>query len=107
MLVEALDYVVVEEPRVRNRGAANALPGFLLVQKSKSRLKVNVRIAHEWAEDYFHRRGPPYSHADVWALTLMLLIPRRLLQHAELNRHVPRWVVSMRRALARAAEAAA
>ncbi len=107
LLVEALDYVVVEEERVPNQGAANALPKFLIVEKSESRRKVNLRIAHEWAEDYFAQRGGDYSHADVWALTLMLLIPRRMLAHAELNRHVPRWVAKKRRALAREAARAA
>lgn len=45
-----------------------------------------------------------YTHADVWTLTLMLAIPMRTLRHASLARHIPRWAVRLRRALARSAE---
>lgn len=51
------------------------------------------------------RRGRgPYSHADVWALTLMLAIPRRALRHADIITSVAVWVRKQRVELARHAE---
>lgn len=98
-------YSVVRETHCAHCGQEGVIPGWLFVQRTPDEAKLSLRILHELAEALLRsRRRGSYTHADVWALTLMLAIPMRALRHASLARHIPRWAVRLRRALARTAE---
>lgn len=98
-------YRVEQEAHWSHCGQEGVVPGWLFVQRTPDEAKLALRIFHELAEALLRpRRKGSYTHADAWALTLMLAIPMRTLRHASLARHIPRWAVRLRRALARTAE---
>lgn len=61
----------------------------------------SLRVFHELAHALLRGRGQ-HTHGDVWVLTILLAVPRRSLPHADLARHVAKWVLRERRKIARA-----
>jgi hypothetical protein len=82
-------------------GVAGLVPGVLLVRPSADDRRFNLRCLHEVGEglmDRHHKHG--HTHADVWALTLALAIPRRAYRRRAEAHHVPQWAVRLRERLA-------
>ena len=105
ILALANGFRVVAEPNAGQCGQQGLIPGILYIAATSNELKRALRILHELAHGLLRRLGPGrYTHADTWALTLMLAIPRKSFKHLELARHVPAWVRKLRRALAGVAE---
>ena len=105
VLALANGYWVLTEPHAGQCGQQGVIPGVLCVRATSDELKRALRILHELAHGLLRRLGPGrYTHADTWALTVMLAIPRKSFKHLELARHVPAWVRKLRRALAGVAE---
>lgn len=105
VLALANKFWVVTEPDPGQCGQQGLIPGVLYVAATTNELKRALRILHELAHGLLRRLGPGrYTHADTWALTLMLAIPRKSFKHLELARHVPAWVRKLRKALAGVAE---
>lgn len=82
-------------------GISGLHPYILHVKRSADAQKYTLRILHELAHALLRQHYPEHTHADVWALTLMLAIPRSAYRRAELARHVARWVVALRQLVAR------
>jgi len=101
-----LGYLVIPRPDV-GCGVSGLLPRVLLVRSSADDLRWNLRVLHELAHSLLDEGCPQHSHADAWALTLALAIPRRRFRLHHEARHVPRWAVSLRRLTARAVARAA
>lgn len=105
VLALANKYWVVTEPDPGQCGQQGVIPGALYIAATTRELKRALRILHELAHALLRSQGAGrYTHADTWALTLMLAIPRKSFKHLELARHVPAWVRKLRRALAGVAE---
>jgi hypothetical protein len=83
------------------------MPRVLLVRSSADDLRWNLRVLHELAHALLDEECAQHSHADVWALTLALAIPRRRFRQHQEARHVPRWAVALRRLTARVVARAA
>lgn len=64
-------------------------------------------MLHEVAHRVIEPHEPHHSHADVWALTLALAVPRGHLRRIEEAHHVPAWALRLRRQTARAIPRAA
>lgn len=88
-------------------GVSGLHPRILHVQRSADTQKYNLRILHELAHALLREHHPEHTHADVWALTLMLAIPRDAFRHRDLARHVARWVAELRALVARRVSTAA
>ncbi len=97
----------VEEHESCGCGVSGLHPRILHVQSTKDPQLWNLRVLHELAHALLREHYPEHTHADVWALTLMLAIPRSAFRHADLARHVPGWVVELRRTIARKVSRAA
>jgi hypothetical protein len=105
VLALANGYWVVTEPHAGPCGQQGLIPGVLYIAATTRELKRALRILHELAHALLRSQGAGrYTHADVWALTVMLAIPRSSFRHIELARHVPAWVRRLRRVLAGVAE---
>lgn len=97
----------VEDHDACGCGVSGLHPRILHVQRSADPQKYNLRVLHELAHALLREHSPEHTHADVWALTLMLACPRRAYRHITLARHVPAWALDLRRMLARAVARAA
>lgn len=106
MLAAHLGYLVIPRPDV-GCGVSGLLPRVLLVRPSAEDGRWNLRVLHELAHALLDEECPQHSHADAWALTLALAIPRRSFRQHHEARHVPRWAVALRRLTARAVARAA
>lgn len=74
----------------------------LRVRPSADTQKWNLRVLHELAHAILRERfGDEFTHADVWALTLMLAVPRGSTRLSDLAHHVPAWVLTERAKIAR------
>lgn len=102
----ALGYLVLRNPAAAC-GAACLLPGLLSARPSPCDRVWNLRVLHEVAHALLRAHHPHHTHADVWALTLALAVPRGHLQRAGDARHVPAWALRLRRQTARAVPRAA
>lgn len=58
-------------------------------------------------ETIAQRQYRHHAHADVWALTLALAVPRRKFRHLDLALHIPRWARIERRFVGMVVERAA
>lgn len=81
-------------------GVSGLVPDVLLVRPSHDDARWNLRVLHELAHARLDAAGPHHTHADVWALTLALAIPKHAYRRHNEVRHVPRWVVTLRRQVA-------
>ncbi|MDB4927701.1 MAG: hypothetical protein JWM10_185 [Myxococcaceae bacterium] len=106
ILAAHLGYLVIPRDDV-GCGVGGLLPRVLLVRSSADDLRWNLRVLHELAHALLDEECAQHSHADVWALTLALAIPRRRFRQHQDARHVPRWAVALRRLTARAVARAA
>ncbi|MDO9019233.1 MAG: hypothetical protein Q8S73_02775 [Deltaproteobacteria bacterium] len=106
ILAAHLEYLVIPRQDV-GCGVGGLLPRVLLVRSSADDLRWNLRVLHELAHALLDGECPQHSHADVWALTLALAIPRRSFRLHHEARHVPRWAVALRRLTARVVARAA
>lgn len=106
LLAAHLHYLVIPRHDV-GCGVSGLLPRILLVRSSADDLRWNLRVLHELAHALLDEGCPQHSHADAWALTLALAIPRRCYRLHQEARHVPRWAVALRRLTARAVARAA
>ena len=88
-------------------GAACLLSGVLTVRPDRCDLVWNFNVLHEVAHRVIEPHEPHHSHADVWALTLALAVPRGHLRRIEEARHVPAWALRLRRQTSRAIPRAA
>jgi hypothetical protein len=105
VLALANGFWLVSEPHAGQCGQQGLIPGVLYIAATTKELKRALRILHELAHALLRSQGAGrYTHADTWALTIMLAIPRRSFRHLELARHVPAWVRKLRKALAGVAE---
>lgn len=102
----ALGYLVLRNPAAAC-GAACLLPGVLTARPDSCDLTWNLRVLHEVAHALLRRHHPHHSHADVWALTLALAVPRGTLARLSAAQHVPPWALRLRRQTARAVPRAA
>ncbi len=100
LLAAHLQYLVISRPDV-GCGVGGLLPGVLLVRTSADDQRWNLRVLHELAHALLNATRSEHSHADVWALTLALAIPRRAYRRHPQARHVPRWAVALRRLTAK------
>ena len=91
----------VEDHDACGCGVSGLHPRILHVKRSADPQKYNLRVLHELAHALLRQHYPEHTHADVWALTLMLAIPRNAFRHADLAHHVPRWVIGLRRLTSR------
>lgn len=82
-------------------GVAGLLPRLLLIRSTSSDEAWNLRVLHEFAHYLTREHFTIYSHADVWALTLMLACPRSAFRHIAHADHVPSWALDLRRLVAR------
>lgn len=82
-------------------GLAGLIPGVLLIRPCADTSAWNLRVLHELAHAILHKRFTFYTHADVWALTLMLACPRSAFRHIAHADHVPAWALDLRRETAR------
>lgn len=93
-------------PVVPTQGCGCGVSGgearLLRVRPSADVQKWNLRVLHELAHVLLREAYPDHTHADVWALTLMLAIPRSAYRHRAFATHVPRWVGSLRQITASA-----
>jgi hypothetical protein len=106
ILAANLGYLVIPREDV-GCGVGGLLPRVLLVRSSADDARWNLRVLHELAHALLDAECDQHSHADVWALTLALAIPRRRFRWHHEARHVPRWAVQLRRLTARAVARAA
>ena len=106
ILAAHLGYVVIPRQDV-GCGVGGLLPGVLLVRASADDLRWNLRVLHELSHALLDAGAPHHSHADAWALTLALAVPRRTYRRHPDARHVPRWAVALRRLTALAVARAA
>jgi hypothetical protein len=105
VLALANGFWVLTEAHAGQCGQQGLIPGALYVRASSHAQRRALRILHELAHALLRAQGAGrYTHADVWALTIMLAIPRRSFRHLELARHVAAWVRRLRRVLAGVAE---
>lgn len=81
-------------------GVSGLVPDVLLVRPSHDEARWNLRVLHELAHARLDAAGPHHTHADVWALTLALAVPRHAYRRHPEARHVPRWAVTLRRQVA-------
>ena len=95
VIAERLGYTITDEHR-GGCGQASLFGDELFVRPSADRKRLGLRILHELAHDLMDRHYPRHSHADVWALTLALALPRSLRRLHPLQVHVPRWAVALR-----------
>lgn len=79
----------------------------LHVRPSADDARWNLRVLHELAHALLRRHHPYHGHADVWALTLALAIPRAAFRRRAEAHHVPKWAVALRGLTARAVSHAA
>lgn len=106
LLAAHLQYLVIPRGDV-GCGVSGLQPQILLVRASADDARWNLRVLHELAHALLDAGHLDHSHADVWALTLALAIPRRLFRQHQEARHVPRWAVALRRLTARVVARAA
>lgn len=106
LLAAHLGYLVIPRPDV-GCGGGGLLRGVLLVRTSADDLRWNLRVLHELAHALLNESRVEHGHADVWALTLALAIPRRVYRRHPQARHVPRWAVALRRLTAQVVAPAA
>jgi hypothetical protein len=99
-------YLVIPRPDV-GCGVSGLVLDVLLVRPSNDDARWNLRVLHELAHARLDAAGPHHTHADVWALTLALAIPRHAYRRHHEARHVPRWVVTLRRQVAQVVARAA
>lgn len=78
-------------------GLAGAIEGALLIRQTADIQQWNLRVLHELAHMLLRAMYPQHTHADCWALTLMLACPRSAYRHIEHADHVPRWALDLRR----------
>lgn len=79
-------------------GLAGLVPGVLLIRATADAAQWNLRVLHELAHAILRKRYPDaHTHADCWALTLMLACPRSAFRHIALADHVPSWSMDLRR----------
>lgn len=111
LLASDLHYAVdAVEGAACGRGGLH--PFILEVRPSADIRRWNLRVLHELAHALLRawskrREGRKYTHADVWALALMLACPQRSYRDIAMARHVPAWALRLRGTLARAAAQAA
>lgn len=82
------------------------VPGLLFVRPSSDDQRWTIRILHELAHALL-RKYRHHTHADVWALTLALAVPRRKFRHLDIATHIPRWARDARRFVGMIVERAA
>jgi len=99
-------YLVLRSPTAVCGGGC-LLPGMLTVRPTPCDQLWNLRILHELAHLLLGEHYPQHNHADVWALTLALAVPRGTLRRIGEARHVPPWALRLRRQTARAVPRAA
>lgn len=97
----------VEDHDACGCGVSGLHPRILHVKRSADPQKYALRVLHELAHALLREHYPEHTHADVWALTLMLAIPRPAFRHRDLARHVARWVADLRGLTARKVSRAA
>ena len=105
LFVAILGYQVIDETS-GPCGQEGLLPGLLFVRPCACDRKWTLRILHELAHALL-RKYRHHTHADVWALTLALAVPRRKFRHLDLAVHIPAWARDERRFLGRMVERAA
>lgn len=93
-------------------GRGGLHPFILEVRPSADIHRWNLRVLHELAHALLRkwreaREGRKYTHADVWALALMLACPSRSFRDVDLAHHVPAWALKLRGQLARVVARAA
>ena len=98
---------LVEPDHHADCGTSGLFPKVLQVRPSADDARWNLRVLHELAHKLLDKHYPNHSHADVWALTLALAIPRASYCRRHEARHVPRWAVALRGETARAVARAA
>lgn len=101
LLALALGLLVLRNPAAAC-GAACLLPGLLSARPCSCPVVWNLRVLHELAHALLRQHHPQHSHADVWALTLALAVPRGTLRRIADARHVPPWALRLRRLVSRA-----
>lgn len=84
-----LGFVVNKERAPDQCGLEGVSPRELFVRRCKAGM-MNLRIFHELAHALLRRARIRHGHGDVWALTLMLAVPRSSVKHVELADHVPK-----------------
>lgn len=89
-------FLVIARPDV-GCGVSGLIPNVLMVRSSADDARLNLRVLHELAHAMLDKAHPHHDHADVWALSLALAIPRRVFRLHHLARHVPQWAVRLRR----------
>lgn len=105
LLVAILGYQVIDETS-GPCGQEGLVPGLLFVRPSSDDRQWTLRILHELAHALL-RKYRHHTHADVWALTLALAVPRRKFRHLDLALHIPRWAQAERRFVGMVVERAA
>lgn len=83
-------------------GGGALLANVLFVQPSAEAHRHTLRTLHELAHRLLDQHARDHGHADVWALTLALAVPRSAYRQADHADHVARWVLALRRRTARA-----
>lgn len=105
LFVSVLGYQVIDET-TGPCGQQGLIPGLLFVRPSDCDRKWTLRILHELAHALL-RKYRHHTHADAWALTLALAVPRRKFRHLDLATHIPAWARAERRFVGRMVERAA
>lgn len=88
-------------------GGGALLANVLFVRPSADPHRQTLRTLHEVSHRLMDQHHPHHGHADVWALTLALAIPRSAFRQIHQADHVARWVIALRRLTARAVPRAA
>lgn len=88
-------------------GGGALLADVLFVRPSADPHRQTLRELHELSHRLLEQHHGDHSHADVWALTLALAVPRSAFRQIDQADHVARWVIALRRLTARAVPRAA
>lgn len=106
LLAAALGYEVARH-HFAACGQGTLLGKALVVRPSTCERTFGLRVLHELAHALLAGSGDGHGHGDVWLLTLMLLVPRRVLRRraVELRGEAwgPGWAVDLRVAAAQMA----
>jgi hypothetical protein len=109
LLAAALGYEVARH-HFASCGQGTLLGRALVVRPSACVRTFGLRVLHELAHALLLGSGDAHGHGDVWLLTLMLLVPRRVLRRRAVDLRGeawgPGWAVDLRVAAAQMAEKA-
>lgn len=106
ILAGHLQYLVIPRHDI-GCGASGLHRQMLLVRPCANDARFNLRVLHELAHALLDAHHAQHSHADVWALTLALAVPRCAFRQFSEADHVPRWALALRRQTSRAVARAA